>query len=156
MDTPASGAVFPTCSAHAAGATLLVVVGFGFSAAGDACAAPPQEPLNAKATLALVEELVLLDEYTAADRERRDALVQQLEALPPLDAKNEAKWRKTIDKLWADGPALEKKSGRHYLWPDDKRGLYIVGGRTKSPKGLVLGMHGGGAGAGDNSRAPIR
>jgi pimeloyl-ACP methyl ester carboxylesterase len=111
-----------------------------------------QEAPDAKAALALVEELVLLEEFTAADRARRDAIFEQLALLPPLDAKSEAKWRKTIAKIWADGPTLEKKSGRHHLWPDD-RGLYIVGGRTKSPKGLVIGMHGGGAGSGDAGSA---
>jgi acetyl esterase/lipase len=116
-------------------------------------ASPRQEPPDPKATLALVEELVLLQEFTAADRERRDAIVAQLATLPPLDAKSEAKWRKTVAKVWADGPTLAKKSGREHLWPDDDRGLYIVGGRTKSPKGLVIGMHGGGAGSGDAGSA---
>lgn len=89
-------------------------------------------------------------------------LVESL-ARVTLDAAQEKAWRAKLAKLAAKaGPELEKSGGRHWFWPATKesakkggvdRGLYIVGGATKKPKGLLIGMHGGGAGAGDASEA---
>ncbi|MBK8180900.1 MAG: hypothetical protein IPK67_18805 [Planctomycetes bacterium] len=60
------------------------------------------------------------------------------------------KWRSACAKAWAKGPKLEKKNGQHFLEEKPaERGLYIVGGEEKRPKGLLIAMHGGGAGSGD-------
>src|SRR6185503_8434567 len=53
-------------------------------------------------------------------------------------------------KLWSKGPKLEKKNGQRFLWEKPaERGLYIIGGEEKRPSGLLIAMHGGGAGSGD-------
>ena len=108
-------------------------------------------PLKPKEVSKLVEQYVQLDEKVEAERRQRRDILTKLEALEPLDAKGVKSWRKAITKVWTKGPEIEKKTGRHYLWDDgdEERGLYIVGGDTKRPKGLFIGMHGGGKGAGD-------
>ncbi|MEZ5978110.1 MAG: hypothetical protein R3F34_07835 [Planctomycetota bacterium] len=116
-------------------------------------AAPQEEPPNARETEALVEEFVGLRESVPKERAPRRDPRSASRSFRPLDAKAEVKWRKEIAKLWEKGPELEKKSGRHFLWEDDERGLYIVGGRTRNPKALLIGMHGGGAGSGDAGSA---
>lgn len=114
--------------------------------------APAQEaPLKAKAIDALVEEYVQLDGKQDDGRARRREILALLETVAPLDERDARSWRKTIAKVWSKGPELEQKTGRHYLWDEDgeERGLYIVGGDARKPKGLFLGMHGGGLGSGD-------
>jgi len=96
----------------------------------------------------LVAEYYANDWKTPEGIARHDEILAQLELVPPLDAKSRKSWDKKLDKLWSKGPKLDKK-GRNYLWEDEKRGLYIIGGKSKKPKGLFLGMHGGGAGSGD-------
>jgi pimeloyl-ACP methyl ester carboxylesterase len=122
-----------------------------------AVAATGQEPApaapSAKECADLIEEFAALAETDAAGRARRDAIAARLDAVVLADPKALAKWRRELEKVWQDGPTVEKKSGRHHLWPDEERGLYIVGGRTKGAKGLVIGMHGGGAGSGDAGSA---
>lgn len=112
-------------------------------------AVPGDEVPSAKAQKQLVEEYFETDWKTPEGMRRHDEILSALASVPELDAKALKSWNKTLEKIWSKGPKLEKKSGRHYLWEDEKRGLYIVGGKTKKPKGLFLGMHGGGAGSGD-------
>ncbi len=97
----------------------------------------------------LVEEYYATDWKSPEGMARHDEIFARLELLPALDASGLKRWTKKLDKLWKKGPKLEKKSGRHYLWEKEKRGLYIVGGKGKKPAGLFLGMHGGGLGSGD-------
>lgn len=114
-------------------------------------ALPQETPLKIRETKALVGEYMELDLKTADGRQRGNEILARLETADPLDARKAKAWRKDLAKLWAKGPTLEQKSGRHYLWDDDDdpRGLYIVGGKSKRPKGLFIGLHGGGRGSGD-------
>jgi pimeloyl-ACP methyl ester carboxylesterase len=111
-------------------------------------AAEPPAKKEIKALLAEYLELDRRDEGTAA---RRAAIIARLDLVPLDKAKDVKTWRKELDKLWSKGVELEKKSGRHFFWEDEERGLYYVGGETKKPKGLLIGMHGGGVGSGDAS-----
>lgn len=116
-----------------------------------ASAARPQdepEPPTKRETGDLVEELFALGTVAAQDRAREDEIVARLALLPALDAKAEKKWRKDLTKRWEKGPTLPKKAGE-YRDLDGERGRYFIGGRTRGAKGLLLGMHGGGAGSGD-------
>jgi predicted esterase len=97
----------------------------------------------------LVQEFLELDAWLSPDRERRELIIEELANVPPLSDRQLKSWLKSIGKLWSKGPQLEKSSGRAYLWEEEKRGLYIVGGNTSSPKGLLIAMHGGGVGSGD-------
>lgn len=108
---------------------------------------------------AQLERLFALDTRQPQAFAESSAIVAQLAAVE-LDAAQEKAWRAKLAKLAAKaGPQLEADSGQHWFWPAEKagrgkkdgdnRGLYIVGGATKKPKGLLIGMHGGGAGSGD-------
>jgi pimeloyl-ACP methyl ester carboxylesterase len=114
----------------------------------------PQAP-GPKQVDALVQRYFALDGRDEAAFEERRTILAQLDALPPLTPAQEKSWRGELGKLASkSGPRLADDSGRHWFWPEDKKGksgkgLYIVGGDTKKPKGLLIGMHGGGAGAGD-------
>ena len=118
-----------------------------------AAAADAQSPPDEKEVRALVEEIHGLDARTADGLRRQDEILARLELLPPLSEKDLAAWRKTLAKLQEDLPQLEKKSGRHFLWEEEERGLYLVGGRTKRPTGLLVAMHGGGFESGDAHEA---
>lgn len=106
----------------------------------------------------LVEEYRGLDARSDAGFTRKMEILQSLDRVPlprPADLKS---WRKTFAKFdKKHGRQLEKKGGRHYYWEEGRQGLYIVGGKTKNPKGLLIGMHGGGVGSGDanNSAAAM-
>ncbi|MBK7643869.1 MAG: hypothetical protein IPJ19_12625 [Planctomycetes bacterium] len=118
------------------------------------CAAQKSAPSKAADPVALVNALCATDGWTREGRGERARLLAQLEGLPPLSDKDVAKWKGVIGKALAKGRKLEKQSGRHWLWDKPKeRGLYIVGGETGRPKGLLIAMHGGGAGAGDAGEA---
>jgi pimeloyl-ACP methyl ester carboxylesterase len=95
---------------------------------------------------------------TAAGHAARQQVLARLAELPALDERQVDAWRKKIAKLWSKAPKLEK-SGDNWFWAADKkhgldrRGRYVVGGETQHPKGLLIAMHGGGAGAGDAGSA---
>ena len=60
------------------------------------------------------------------------------------------KWFKSISKSSAKAAELlPKKKGEYFFWENSKQGFYIIGGETSKPKGLLIGMHGGGVGSGD-------
>jgi poly(3-hydroxybutyrate) depolymerase len=128
----------------------LLLVSLALAGGGLAPPAALRSPSDDKAALALIDKYIALDELTAESRAARDALLVELDAAvpPPLTAPQVKNWSKKILEAWGRGPRLEKKDGRHFLWKDD-RGLYIVGGEDKKPKGLFIGLHGGGAGVGD-------
>jgi pimeloyl-ACP methyl ester carboxylesterase len=119
--------------------------------------APLQTPasLSAKEQNELVDRYLALDSRTDAGRAEQKKIVERLDTGKELSAEEAKSWRAKLSKLVAKrSRELETKSGAHYWWPAKKkgeadRGLYIVGGETKSPKGLIIGMHGGGAGEGD-------
>ncbi|MHC5211958.1 MAG: hypothetical protein ACYTG2_14655 [Planctomycetota bacterium] len=106
------------------------------------------------------ELLAQVQAYIAADEQSPDGRATRTRILAELDASTEPltdaevkTWSKRILDAWAEGPTLAKKKGRHHFWEDEERGLYIVGGEYKKPRGLFIGMHGGGAGSGDAGEA---
>lgn len=84
-----------------------------------------------------------------ADRKK---IRERLEDHRPLKKSEVKSWRKELTKLWTKGPELQT-SGTNYLWEEERKGKYIVGGVTKKPKGLAICMHGGGVGSGDAGSA---
>lgn len=103
---------------------------------------------------ALVEAYFEQDAWSSAGQKRQTELLSQLANEAPLDAKTAKKWAADALKLAAKGTRLERKSGRHFLWEKPaEKGLYLLSGETANPKGLLIAMHGGGAGSGDASSA---
>lgn len=121
-------------------------------------AAAPLQAQKGKGKLdpldALVERYFTADEREPEGRAERATVLAELDALSgPLSAKDVAAWRKKLQARWEQGRKLKKDDGRRWWWEDEERGLYIVGGEVKKPKGLFLGMHGGGVGAGEADSA---
>lgn len=120
------------------------------------CARAAQKPTPARPgnPAALVEKLCATDGWDAAGRAERARLISELAQFPAPTEKECTKWKATVAKLLAKGRKLEAQSGRHWFWDKpEERGLYIVGGETQRPKGLLIAMHGGGAGSGDAGSA---
>lgn len=117
-------------------------------------AAEPQKP-SAKAhePKQLVQRFFDASAWTADGRREQAAVLAELDALPALDAKSARTWVKEALKAAADGPRIEKKSGRKYFWEKPDKGLYFVGGETNAPKGFLFAFHGGGVGSGDATTA---
>ncbi|MCA9001567.1 MAG: hypothetical protein KDB61_06565 [Planctomycetes bacterium] len=88
-----------------------------------------------------------------AERARQLEILGLIARTPDLSEKGEAKWRKDLLKAWDKLPELPFDKGDGFYWEDEKRGRYIVGGKTKKPAGLLIAMHGGGVGSADASGA---
>lgn len=107
-------------------------------------AAPPKDPKER------IERLYALDRFVTATQLESNQIVRELEAVALANAADEKRWTAACLAVAAKGRKLPKKSGRHFWWEGaDERGLYILGGETSNPKGLLVAMHGGGAGSGD-------
>lgn len=127
---------------------MRLLVALLVAAVGGAAAQKPPNPLELKK---LIESYLGQDARTRAGRDRQRKILQRVDLVPPLKASQVKSWRKKLLKAAAKaGPRLDKKGGgSNFFWEKQRKGLYIVGGRTKRPKGLLLGMHGGGKGSGD-------
>lgn len=120
----------------------------------------PSTALTKKQLEEVVEALV------AIDRTAPDALTRELAAVAPLvglplpKEAELAKLRQTIAKARAKRSLLPTKTGQYLVDPvtgaeAEKgaavRGRLFIDGATAKPKGLLIGLHGGGAGSGDAS-----
>ncbi len=88
-------------------------------------------------------------EYFKAKPARRVQILKELEPVDVLQPKDIAPWREKLLKLAAKaGPKLRKRGTNYFYGRQEKRGKYIVkGGDGRG--GLIIGLHGGGKGAGD-------
>lgn len=141
----------PTRSHRARPEPLSSIAALALGALGVLPSASPgaDDPPSRRETDALIEEYFELGPRAVdGARSRQRAILERLETLDVLDPKAESRAREELLELWMEGPKLDRK-GRNHLWEDPDRGLYIVEGKTKRPKGLLIGMHGGGLGSGD-------
>jgi poly(3-hydroxybutyrate) depolymerase len=105
------------------------------------------------------EQQQLVEDYFAAQQDgggrtltgfdECKRILARLDEAPTLSSSQVKSWRKKIQKQWESGREIEKKSGRAWFFEEEERGLFIVGGEKRKPKGLLLCMHGGGKGSGD-------
>lgn len=110
------------------------------------------DPPKRKEIEALAEEYFSFGAVPdAAGLARRAEILERIGTLEPLSERDEKKWRKELLEIWEEGETLPKKSGEHWFFEEGRRGRYFIGGKTKRPKGLLIGMHGGGVGSGDAS-----
>ena len=107
----------------------------------EASAKPPTDP-DAKR---LVEAVFAA---APAGREAALAALAPVDALAPAEA---AAWRKPLLALAAKGPRAAMK-GKAYLYAKPDKGLYFFSGGA-STGGLLIALHGGGAGSGDAGSA---
>ena len=87
---------------------------------------------------------------------REAAMLPLLARYPALSARDAKTWRKKIRTFHKKGRRLAAKGkrvkrGRQFFDDKRKRGLFYVGGETKRPQALLIGLHGGGKGSGDAS-----
>ena len=105
------------------------------------------KPLTSSQIKKSLAQYFELEENVDAQRLEICAKLQEVDL---SKASTYKKWLKSISKSSKKAVArLPKKSGEYYFWENSKRGFYIIGGNTKKPKGLLIGMHGGGVGSGD-------
>ena len=107
-----------------------------------------QRPPSSSEITKLLKAFYVLDHRVAADYTKQQVILAKLDKVPALDVRKERAWRKRLIKAQKRRRRIDKK-GRNWFWEKDKRGLYIVGGDARKPKGLFIGMHGGGVGSGD-------
>ena len=124
----------------------------GLCGIGGAGAATSQAPGDVEQRQ-LVAEFLRRDGTHDEDRRRRDEILERLAGVPELKPDQDKRWRQEIQKIWNKGRKLEAKSGAHWFWDKPERGRYLVGGELERPKGLLIAMHGGGAGVGDAESA---
>jgi len=97
----------------------------------------------------LVERYFELDWKRPEDIAEQRRILERIEPLPELQPRDAKNWRKKLLKQWEKGPRLPRKGGKHYLWEEEEKGLFLLGGKLEKPKGLFIGMHGGGVNSGD-------
>jgi len=93
----------------------------------------------------------LVEAAFAAPAAERGKALEALDALGPLAWADVEGWRKVLVGLQAKGPKAGAKA-RNFLYAKAERGLYLLGGKA-GKGGLLLALHGGGAGAGDAGQA---
>lgn len=123
-------------------ACVAVLLALGLEGGRGAEAKPPGEPAAMRAVEAAMEA------------DERD-LPRALEALGPYDAVTWAEvpaWRKALLAMAAKGRKAPTEA-RSFLYEKPERGLYLLGGKRGGKGGLVIALHGGGAGAGDAGQA---
>lgn len=71
----------------------------------------------------------------------------------PLSEQDAARWRKDLADWSRAGPELGGESGEilSFELPGGGRAEYVLGGEQKRPKGVLIGLHGGG-GTGDRAQ----
>jgi hypothetical protein len=110
------------------------------------CAAQSKPLTTSQIKKTLVQYFELAE---TADDERL-AICLKLQDVDLTKASIYKKWMKIISKSSAKATTLlPKKKGEYFFWENSQRGFYIIGGETSKPKGLLIGMHGGGVGSGD-------
>ena len=103
----------------------------------------------------LIPDLVEID-WTARDARRRlDELLEPTVGAPLPSERDLEKLRKAILKARAKHYELPSKTGEYQVDPvtgaevDGGGGRLFIEGKTRKPKGLLIGLHGGGVGSGD-------
>ncbi len=115
--------------------------------------AQKQRPPTGSEQKKLLRAFFELDPRSAEAADEGRKILAHLDRLPALSPRQARDWRKKILKQAAKGRRLDKKNLRSWLWEKEKKGLYIIGGETKKPRGLLVAMHGGGAGSGSAQSA---
>lgn len=110
---------------------------------------PPSAQVAPKDPKARIERLFELDPFVTKSHLEADQIAAELERVPIASAADEKRWITTALAIAAKRPKLAKKSGRHFTWEKEEKGMFLLGGELGKPKGLLVAMHGGGQGSGD-------
>ncbi|QDV09646.1 Alpha/beta hydrolase family protein [Planctomycetes bacterium Poly30] len=116
---------------------------------------PATRAPSGKELTQLIDALYAVEPYKPASRAEIDALLEPYAALPAPSKSDRKPLSKKIEKAWGKLRELPKK-GEHWYWDEKgepRRGRFFVSGKTSKPKGLFIGLHGGGVGSADASGA---
>ena len=118
-------------------------------------AAQEARPPSGRDQRELLESLLTLDPVTLEGQAEIRARLAPYGALPAPTGTKRRKLLSAIQKAWEKGPELPAKAGEYWYWEDggEPRGRYFIAGKVKKPKGLFIGLHGGGVGSADASGA---
>ncbi|MEZ6015482.1 MAG: hypothetical protein R3F49_10235 [Planctomycetota bacterium] len=137
-------------------ALLGLWLGAGAGTAAPAHASLAQDALSKKQLGELIEALVAVDRCAADGRRALDALLAPIAGAPLPRESDLARLRKDIAKARAKQAQLPAKTGEHFVDPvtgaeveQGAGGRLFIEGKTAKPKGLLIGLHGGGVGSGD-------
>lgn len=116
---------------------------------------PVQEeaPPSGRKQKELIAALFEVDAYAEGGRTATDELLAPYAHLPAPEGSASRLITKSIAKAWSKERKLPAKKGQHWYWEDEKRGRFFVAGQLRKPKGLFIGLHGGGLGSADASGA---
>jgi len=102
---------------------------------------------------ALLEELFALDPVSLEGQAKSRTVLAPYGGLPAPTGTKRKKLLAAIEKAWRAQEPLPKKAGEYWYWDEPRKGRYFVSGKVKKPKGLFIGLHGGGVGSADASGA---
>ena len=94
----------------------------------------------------------LAENYFTAPLAERESILKALEPFDRVEPADVESWRKSLLGWSVKAVRLPGRAkGLFYEKPD--RGTYLLGGRKGGAEGLLIALHGGGAGAGDAGQA---
>ncbi|MDB4734040.1 alpha/beta hydrolase-fold protein [Planctomycetota bacterium] len=136
---------------HVAPLILLTLTTVAFAPAQEQ--EPASKPPSGREERALLTDLLGMDPVSVEDQAKIRARLSPYDQLPSPTGSKRKKLLGAIEKAWRSGDKLPKKAGEYWYWDDPQKGRYFVAGKVKKPKGLFIGLHGGGVGSADASGA---
>ena len=106
------------------------------------------DPPNRKQQEQIARELLALDPYSEEGHTTRKQLLEKLQGVPFPKRSDLRRWDKFFSKERKALPTLPQEAGEHFDLEGSK-GRYFLAGNLKRPKGIFIGLHGGGVDSGD-------
>ncbi|MDF1837763.1 MAG: alpha/beta hydrolase [Planctomycetota bacterium] len=125
----------------------------GLTALGSTATQDVKPPSKKQLKTWTKEYLALGSRAMGEDRAKQLEILKAIQTSLAISEKGEKTWRKNLLKAWNKQDELPFEKGDGHYWEEERRGRYIVGGKTKKPEGLLIAMHGGGVGSADASGA---
>lgn len=100
----------------------------------------------------LVRAYIALDTSDPEQLAEGRGLLEALGGVPFPERRDVKRWNKVLAAALEErleARPLARKAGEHADSLDGRTGRYFLGGQLKRPKGLFVGLHGGGKGSGD-------
>ena len=100
----------------------------------------------------LVRAYIALDTSDPEQLVEGRGLLEALAGVPFPEGRDVKRWNKVLAAALEErleARPLARKAGEHADPLDGRTGRYFLGGQLKRPKGLFVGLHGGGKGSGD-------
>ena len=104
-------------------------------------------PPSSREQKALLESLLSLDVHKRKDRQEMASLLEPYAAVPAPEGSKRKRLLKDITKRWSKQRLLPEKKGEYWYWEEDHKGRFFLAGELRKPKGLFIGLHGGGVGS---------